>query len=141
MGLYWVDTSISNEVVDIPRGRQQFFNVHWNRLLDIEKVCLQKHINNTIDWKATPDDKGNLMVKPDFIFAIETGQWHAPIMHDLLYKKMCGENFEYAGFMLGLLVYRGMYERPQEDRWFCIKTEFKNDRDWKEIFYWKDDNR
>lgn len=111
MGLYWVDSSISNEVVDIPRGRKQFFDVRWNLLSDIEKVCLQRHINNTIDWKATPDNKENLMVKPGFIFARETGQWDAPIMNE------------------------------QKDIWYCIKTEFKNNRDWQEIFYWKDDNR
>lgn len=56
MGLYWVDSSISNEVADIPRGRKQFFNVRWNLLSNNEKVCLQK-----IEWKAILDNKGNLM--------------------------------------------------------------------------------
>lgn len=91
-------------ITDIPRRRQQQFNMWCSNLADSDYNKVVEAINEYVD--AVPLDK-------PFVSSFIPGRdWMGTVYEPLYFA--CGQSEEQSGWFFGLIVWQVMIDRPEE---------------------------
>ena len=121
--LFWMDNG--EQVYEIGKTRQSFFEIAKSRLSPDEFDSIVKYIDEIID--KIVNEGGRSFVPGQSISADWSG---TPLQ--VVYDKACNMDSDLSALWVGLIAMQVVIDRPE--MWYATKTEFKG-RDFEQMIY------